>query len=79
MDAHIKFTIEGPDNAGSIPFLDTKCTPNSNHTIHITLHRKPTHSDRYLDWHSNHPIPAKRSVIQALIHRTKMVGSTPEQ
>ena len=33
MDNQIKFTMECPDNEGSIPLLDTKCTPNSNHTM----------------------------------------------
>ena len=63
LDDHIKYTMESPDNEGSIPFLDTKCTPNFNHTIHTTVYRKPTHNDRYLDWNSNHPISANRSVI----------------
>ena len=78
MNDHIKFTMECSDNKGSIPFLDTKCTPNPNHTIHTTVYNKPTHTERYLDWNSNPPISAKRSVIQALTHRDKMVCSTPE-
>ena len=77
MDDHIKFTMECPDNEGNIPFLDTKCTPNPNYTIHTTVYRKPTHTDRYLDWNSSHPISAKRSVIQALTYKAKMVYSTP--
>ena len=39
MDGHIKFTMECPDNEGSIPFLETKFTPNPNHTIHTTVYR----------------------------------------
>ena len=31
-----------------------------------------------MDWNSNHPKSAERSVIQALINRAKMVCSTPE-
>ena len=72
MDDHMKFTVEFPDNEGHSPFLDTKCTPNPNHTIHTTVYRKLTHTDRYLDLNSNHPISAKRSVIQALTHRAKI-------
>ena len=30
IDDHIKFTMESPDSEGSIPSLDTKCSPNSN-------------------------------------------------
>ena len=59
------------------PFLDTltKPTPNS---IESTVYRKPTHTDRYLDYNSNHPTSAKLSVIHTLTHRAKQVCSTPE-
>ena len=69
-DAHIKFTIEFLDSEGSIPFLDTKCPPNN--TIHTTVYRKPIHTDRYLDWNSNHPRSDKRFVIQELTHMAKL-------
>ena len=76
IDPHIKFTIELPGTDG-LSFLDilTKPTPNS---IESTVYRKPTHTDRYLDYKSNHLIPAKLSVIHTLIHRAKQVCSTPE-
>ena len=54
------------------------CSPNSSNTIYTTLYRKPTHKDRYLDWNSNCPTSAKRSVIQALTHRAGMVCSILE-
>ena len=59
------------------PFLDTltQPTPNSNES---RVYRKPTHTDRYLDYSSNHPISSKLSVICTLIHRTKKVCSSPE-
>ena len=53
----------------------TKPTPNS---IESTVYRKPIHTDRYLDYNSNHPISAKLSVIHTLTHRAKQVCSTPE-
>ena len=57
IDPHLKFTIELPGTDG-LPFLDTltKPTPTS---IESTVYRKPTHTDRYLDYNSNHPISAK--------------------
>ena len=65
IDPYIKFAIELPGIDG-LPFLDTlsKPTPNS---IESTGYRKPTHTDRYLDYNSNHPISAKLSVIHTLI------------
>ena len=73
---HIKFTIELPGPDG-LPFLDilTKPTPNS---IESTAYRKPTHTDRYLDYNSNHPISTQLSVIQTLIHRVYQACSTAE-
>ena len=76
IDPHIKFTIELPRTDG-IPFLDALTKPTSN-SIELTVYRKPTHTDRYLDYNSNHPISAKLSVIHTLTHRAKQVYSTPE-
>ena len=71
IDPHIKFTTEFPETYG-LPFLDTltKPTPNS---IEPTVYRKPTHTERYLDYNSNHPISAK-----SVIHRAKQGCSSPE-
>ena len=56
IDPHIKFTIDLPGTDG-LPFLDTLTKPTSN-SIESTVYRKPTHTDRYLDYNSNHPISA---------------------
>ena len=77
IDDHIKFTMEHPDKEGSLPFLDNKCT-HPNQSIQTSVYRKFTHTDKYLDWNTYHPISAKRSVVQALIHRAKIVNCTPE-
>ena len=76
IEPHIKFTMELP-GTGGLTFLDTltKHTPNS---IQSTVYRKPTHTDRYLDYNSNHPISAKLSVIYTFIHRAKQVCSMLE-
>ena len=76
IDPHMKFTIEVPGTDG-LPFLDTLTKPTSN-SIEPTVYKKSTHTDRYLDYNSNHPISAKLSVIHTLIHRAKQVCSTPE-
>ena len=75
---NIQFTVEEPGTDDSIPFLDTKVTPGPNNTIHTTVYRKPTHTDQYLHWDSNHFITAKNSVYNTLAHRAKVVSSTPE-
>ena len=59
------------------PILDT-LTKSTSNSMESTVYQKTTHTDRYLDYNSNHPISAKLSVIHTLIHKAKQVSSTPE-
>ena len=77
IDPNIKFTIESPNEQGAISFLDTFPRPSGNNII-TTIYRKPTHTDRYLDFNSNHPKTAKHAVVRALTDRAKNVCSSPE-
>ena len=56
-DPHIQFTVE-PMQQGSLPFLDTPVTIKPDNTFSTTVYRKPTHTDQYLHWDSNHHITA---------------------
>ena len=67
--------VEQPGTDGSISFLDTKVTSGPNNTIHTTVYRKPTITDQYLYWDSNHFIAAKHSVYNTLAYRAKVVSS----
>ena len=58
------------------PFLDTLVTIEPNSTFSTTVYRKPTHTDQYLHWESNHHITAKQSVYNTLAHRAKVVSSS---
>ena len=73
IDPHIKFTIELPGTDG-LPFLDTLTKPTPSSTV-FKVYRKPTHTERYLDYNSNHPISTKLSIIHTLLHRAKQVCS----
>ena len=46
--------------------------------LSITVYRKPTHTDQYLQWDSHHHLSAKFSVIQTLSHRASTMCSNPE-
>ena len=78
VDTFIQFTVEeaGPD--GSIPFLDILVTPQSNGTFTTKVYRKPTNTDLYLQWDSNHNLASKYSVINALIYGARTICSTLE-
>ena len=77
VDPHIKITIEQPNTEGAIPFLDTLPKPKGKE-ISISVYRKPTYTDRYLDFNSSHPISAKKAVVRALMDRAENVSSDPE-
>ena len=72
------FTVEGIQENGAIPFLDTLVTPKADNSLSITVYQKPTHTDHYLQWDSHHNLSSKYSVIGTLIHRAKTVCTTPE-
>ena len=74
-DPNIQFTVEEPDKDGSLPFLDTKVTTGPNNMLITTVYRKPTHTDQYLHWDSNHFTAAKHSVYNTPAHRVKVVSS----
>ena len=78
VDPAIKFTVEDNKEDGSIPFLDTIVKPEADGTLSITVYRKPTHTDQYLQWDSHNHLSAKFSVIQTLSHRASTVCSKPE-
>ena len=74
----IQFTVEEAKEDGSIPFLDTIITPEAHGTFTIGVYRKPTHTDLYLPWDSNHNTAAKYSVINTLSHRAHTNFLTPK-
>ena len=78
VDPAIKFTVEGTQGNGAIPFLDTLVTLQADGSLSITVYRKTTHTDQYLQWDSHHSLSAKYSVIGTLTHRAKTVCTNPD-
>ena len=72
-DPNIKFTVEGVQENGAIPFFDTLVKPKADNTLSITVYRKPAHTNKYLQWESHHNLVVKYSVISTLTHRTRIV------
>ena len=65
-------------NVEKMPFLDILITPREDGSLNTTVYRKPTHTDLYLQWGSNHTVSSKYSVVGALHHRAKTICSNQE-
>lgn len=48
-------------------------------SIKIKVYRKPTHTDQYLLWSSEHPTAHKLSVVRMLFHRTSIITDTQDR
>ena len=72
LDQHIKFTIE-EEQDGQLPFLDTCIIINVDRSLKTKIYHKPTHTDQYLNWNSNHHLEHKRSVVHMLLRRAETV------
>ena len=57
--------------------MDTLPQPKGEE-ISVSVYRKLTHPDRYMDFNSSHSILAKRAVVRALMDRAENVCSNPE-
>ena len=53
IEASIKFTIEHETN-NSIPFFDVFVTRKASGGLMIEIYKKPTHTNRYLNFNSAH-------------------------
>ena len=74
VDPKISFTVE-TENNGQISFLDTLIT-RKNEAVTIGVYRKPTHTDRYLDFNSHHELKHKISTASTLLNRALNLPST---
>ena len=77
IDHNIQFTTE-PELNNKLPFLDLCINVREDGGTKITIYRKPTHTDQYLNFSSNHPLEHKRSVVRTLTHRAKEFVTTSE-
>ena len=68
----IKFTMEKESN-GSLSFLDTLVTHHDDGSLSTSVYRKKTHTDRYLDFTSHHPLAHNVAVARTLMTRANRI------
>ena len=72
IETTIQFTVE-MESESTLPFLDTRITHHPNGSLSTTVLRKSTHTDKYLDFQSHHPLALKVAVARTLFDRTKKI------
>ena len=77
-DPHIQFTAEEHHITMYTTFIGHLSPYNPTISFSTSVYRKPTHTDQYLHWDSNHHITARQSVYNTLAHRDKIVSSNQE-
>jgi len=73
----IKFTHE-EEKSGQIPFLDTLIIRKPDGSVKLLVYRKPTHTDQYLNFMSEHPLHQKMGVVRTLFDRMHSVVTEDE-
>ena len=68
----IQFTLE-LEKDGTLPFLDTHLRRKGDGTLDVTVYRKLTHTDRYLNFRSHHPTHVRRGLVRCLYDRARKV------
>ncbi len=74
----IRFTRE-EEEAGVIAVLDAKITRKEDRLLLFSVYRKPTHTDHYLQFGSNHLLQHKLGVIRTLVHRSSTICSNRDE
>ena len=70
IEATIQFTAERESDT-QLAYLDVLVIQNHNRILATNVYRKPTHTDRHLDFQSYHPMAHKIAVIRTLNHQAK--------
>nr|CAH8866432.1 unnamed protein product [Trichobilharzia regenti] len=70
--------MELENEIGELPKLDCKLQRMTDGSMKTTIYKKATHSGRFLDYHSAHPLSVKRGLIQGLADRIRRLITTPE-
>ena len=75
IEPSIKFTLEA-ESKGQLAFLDVLITCNPDGSMDTTVYRKPTHTNKYLNVSSHHPLAHRIAVVRTLYSRAQAIISS---
>ena len=75
IEPSIQFILETENSVGCLPFLDVQLRGDDGY-IATSVYRKPTHTDKYLDFASHHPLMHKTAVVRTLFCRADSLSSS---
>ena len=75
-ECKIQFTLEVEKNR-YLPFLDVGITRLDSKLV-TKIYRKPTHTQQYINWNSNHPKNMLLGVLKGLVHRAHVLCDEKE-
>ena len=78
IETSIQFTRED-ETDGGIAFLDVRVSRTQTGNLQTSVYRKATHSDRYLNFRSDHPTQHKKAVLSSLMNRAEVLCSSEEE
>ena len=76
--SNIQFTVERYNSETGLAFLDSRNVVSDDGSITVDVYRKKTHTDRYLNIKSHHPIQHKAAVVDTLCTRAIRIPSTQQ-
>ena len=74
----IQFTKETESNC-QLPFLDVLVLRDSSGYLNTSVYRKPTHTNQFLNFGSNHPLPTRIGVARTLFDRACNIVKDQDQ
>lgn len=75
LESSISFTME-KENNGMLPFLDVLVKKGSDHYFSTSVYRKPTCTNRYMQFDSHNPMVHKKAVVRTLVDRAERLCSS---
>ena len=75
VEPSIQFTYEVEED-GCLPFLDVLLHHHTDGSVATSVYRKPSHTGKYLDFLSHHPLSQKTAVVRSLLSRASTHSSS---